>query len=695
MKRMLVIAMVALTAIVSAQVNPEVAFRAAMETETVKGDLKAAIEQYRVVAESGNRALAAQALVRMAGCYVKLNNDEARRILERVVREFPDQLSTVAEARLQLQALPRTPQAPAGVALRRILTLPPNSAVWGNLGRDGRVLAYERQGNLVVKDPVTEQERTITTKHDADDYVEGHAFSRDGSRLVYAWYRKDLNRYQLYLTTLRPDLSHQSRLLADSGDWIFMNAYDWSPDGSLVSISLERADKTGQIGVVNVADGSVRVLKSTGWRFPERMAFSPDGRYLAFNLEREGSVASDLFTLAVDGSGEKTVVGDASDNDFAAWSPDGGHLLFGSDRGGQRGLWSVAVRNGAADGRPRLLRGSIEPSFFPLGFNSEGDLLYQVRGSLSEPARVQTARVNFAADALESEPESLSNDPYEGSDYPNWSIDGRILAHVTYPVGRPGAPVLTLRSISTGAVTVVKPKLRYFAGSSFAPDGQSVVVSGGDFRGRFGLFRIDLPGGETQLIVPGERFRSLDGPKWTHDGKTLIYARNVPGLRSFVARDVATGSEREIARGKVSVNALPSGNEIEIGGILLSPDGKYILTAKRKPFAITLIAVEDGASRAMLESPYELFVLAWAPDSRAFYARRRSQDGKAIETVRMSLDGDIRPAPGFSTLQPIGAFFPQPGGSLIAFPKRGGQISSGNSEVWALENILPALKTGR
>ena len=116
MKRMVVVAMVALAAIVSAQVNPEVAFRAAMETETVKGDLKAAIEQYKTIVESGNRALAAQALVRMAGCYVKLNNDEARRLLERVVREFADQASAAAEARLQLQALPRTPQAQPGIA---------------------------------------------------------------------------------------------------------------------------------------------------------------------------------------------------------------------------------------------------------------------------------------------------------------------------------------------------------------------------------------------------------------------------------------------------------------------------------------------------------------------------------------------------------------------------------------------------
>ena len=46
-----------------------------------------------------------------------------------------------------------------------------------------------------------------------------------------------------------------------------MGPHDWSPDGSFVAVSLERADSTMQIGVVSVVDGSLRVLKSTGWRF--------------------------------------------------------------------------------------------------------------------------------------------------------------------------------------------------------------------------------------------------------------------------------------------------------------------------------------------------------------------------------------------------------------------------------------------
>jgi len=253
----------------------------------------------------------------------------------------------------------------------------PNTNVFSNLGSDGRVFAYVNGDDLVVRDLVTGPEGSVRSAGDRNAHYEGHAFSRDG-RLFYSWHRENQQRCELYLTTFGRDLSPESRLLLESGDWVWMSPYDGSPDGSLVAIGLERADGTGQIGIVSVADGSLRVLKSIAWHVPKSIAFSPDGRYLAFDLAQGESVAADVFTIAVDGSSEKAIVGHPGADELVAWSPDGGHLLFQSDRGGQRGLWSVAVRDGAANGQPHLLRSTIEQSFAPLGFNSQGDLIYGV-----------------------------------------------------------------------------------------------------------------------------------------------------------------------------------------------------------------------------------------------------------------------------------------------------------------------------
>jgi hypothetical protein len=54
---------------VPAQQNPDAALRAAIHKETVDGDLKAAIDQYRKLTQGKNRAVAAQALLRMGQCY--------------------------------------------------------------------------------------------------------------------------------------------------------------------------------------------------------------------------------------------------------------------------------------------------------------------------------------------------------------------------------------------------------------------------------------------------------------------------------------------------------------------------------------------------------------------------------------------------------------------------------------------------
>ena len=82
MRRMAIGVLVAvvLVSMVAAAQEPERLFKAAMNTELVDGNLRLAIEQYAKVAASGNRSLAAQALMRMAECHEKLGNAEARAI---------------------------------------------------------------------------------------------------------------------------------------------------------------------------------------------------------------------------------------------------------------------------------------------------------------------------------------------------------------------------------------------------------------------------------------------------------------------------------------------------------------------------------------------------------------------------------------------------------------------------------------
>jgi tetratricopeptide (TPR) repeat protein len=75
---------------------------AAKKVESVDGDLKGAIERYKTLAQNNDRAVAARALVRLAECYRKLGEADARAVYERVVREFADQVESAAAARARL-----------------------------------------------------------------------------------------------------------------------------------------------------------------------------------------------------------------------------------------------------------------------------------------------------------------------------------------------------------------------------------------------------------------------------------------------------------------------------------------------------------------------------------------------------------------------------------------------------------------
>ena len=66
--------------------RPDVELQAAVRAETVDGNLKGAIELYQKLSKSSDRAVAAQALVRMGQCYEKLGSTEARQAYERAVR---------------------------------------------------------------------------------------------------------------------------------------------------------------------------------------------------------------------------------------------------------------------------------------------------------------------------------------------------------------------------------------------------------------------------------------------------------------------------------------------------------------------------------------------------------------------------------------------------------------------------------
>src|ERR1051325_9332526 len=93
--------------------DPERWLQAAMQAETVDGDLKSAIEQYKkIIGKAGaRREVVAKALVRLGMCYERQGNADARKQYERAVREFADQSEAIAPASERLAAMKGTGSA--------------------------------------------------------------------------------------------------------------------------------------------------------------------------------------------------------------------------------------------------------------------------------------------------------------------------------------------------------------------------------------------------------------------------------------------------------------------------------------------------------------------------------------------------------------------------------------------------------
>jgi Tol biopolymer transport system component len=637
---------------VSAQVRDraDAALKAVMDKEMVEGDLKGAIEQYKKIAESKDRALAAKALIRMADCYQKLGNTESRKIYEQVVKDYADQKEAATMARARL----------AGNGTSTLLS---SKVVWsgpdvddeGTISRDGRFLSVTNwhTGNLTIHEFATGTDRRITDggrwcmRCDDEQFAEQSAISRDGKQAAYSWFVTRNKRYELRLTSLTGNAV--PRRLYDNPDITWLTPFDWSPDGKSIAVQLQRKDSTKQIGLVSTTDGSFRLLKSIDWRGARRMSFSPDGQWLGYDLfETGGGPERRVLVLSVDGSSEITLEHRGYDQ-MVGWSPDGRWLLFSSDRSGATDLWGVPFAGGRFQGPAQVLKAGFERST-PLGVSSSGALYYSQAKGGGGPSRIQIASVDLEAGKLTLPATDLGPSLRDSDTRPMWSRDGKRLAYLSArgPLSAKDY-VLVIRSNETSEFREFHPNLNIGKGQppnlfGWVPDGHALLLDGSNAQGRYGIYLVDADSGDLKLLnITGEAAYgsvnwSPDGhsflvemrspnsgdptpsvyrvdmktgavseivssssgkgfafyPQWSADGKNIYYRRGV-GDCVIIERDLSSGAEKELAHQSVCTPPIPT------------PDGRYIVTANTDPNTnsrlLVLIPTGGGQTRELMRVP--------------------------------------------------------------------------------------------
>ncbi len=660
----------------------EVALQAAIKTEAVDGNLKAAIEQYRKIVETGSRAVAAKALVRMGQCYEKLGNVEARKAYEQVVREYADQLEPVKLARSRLAALSQ----PTGIVNHDTMTVRqvwagPDEDFLGAPTRDGRYLTLQdwESQELAVRDLATGQKRRLTNKDPRSlEFALLSIPSPDGKDVVYGWYNKD-NFYDLRIVGMD---GSKPRVLYANAELTYLEPSDWSPDGKNILAIFYQKDKGSQIALVSVTDGSARILKSFDQEAPKRARFSPDGRYIAYDFPQQpGTKEYDIFVLAVDGGHETPVVQHPANDVVFDWTPDGKRILFGSDRSGTMGAWWVQIADGKPDGTPEVVKPDLGQDVRPMGFTRDGSYYYNVRTGMSD---VYIAELDLASGRVLAPP-VLATQRFVGSNSkPDWSSNGRQLIYLSQRgPGAWGARAICVRDAKSGQVHEIPSKLDRVVSVRWFPDGRSLLAGAQHPSGVFGDFRIDVQTGEYERV-------DLQSPlgwgtAWSPDGKAIFYHQwnNTAKTSSIVARDLASGQEKEL----YSVTEL---SYHFCAGVALSRDGQRLAFAVREAKSgskiLKVLPAAGGEARDLLRGVQMPFPgsIAWAPDGQSVLFVKQPSPGDSKTELWLASVRDDEPRKLDLTAKNMRELSIHPDGRRIAFTGGGDK-----SEVWAMENFLP------
>jgi len=668
--------------ILRGQQSPRELFERARIVEEANQDLKQAIRLYEQAAAQakGDRALAAQALLRMAEAHQKLGNAQATSIYERLVRDYADQKEAAAQARVRLATLEPGTSARNETAMT-------NRRVWsgtevdtqGGVSTGGRYLTHQDQetGDLAVRSLQTGEKRRLTNAPPSwAEFADSSYPSADGRFVAYWWYNKE-DKYELrVVSTAGDNESVKPRTLSHNKEVGQIQPAGWSPDNKSILAYLSRADGTHQIALIDASNGATKVLKSLDWRSTNKLGLSPDGRYVAYDFPpNEESPEHDIYVLASDGSREVRVVEHPGDDLLLGWVPDGQAILFASDRTGTTDVWKLPVAAGKPSGPLELVKRDIG-RITPLGFSANGAFYY---GSESGIRDAYTVAIDpkslepLAAPALVAKRFQGTN---QGAD---WSADGKYLAYASRRGQVWHSPsLICIRSVETGAEREIMPQLAWiisYHGLRWSRDGRYLFVEGKDRKGHHGLYKVNAQTGQTDPVVIG----NVGVPVCSPDGETLNYLRGdeADGVR-IMAWNLRDESEREVFR--------------KLGGwspFAMSPDGTHLafVTKEQRNSENKLLMVipsQGGEPRVVLRAPrIYAFGLSWTPDGEQLLFSKWSEN--TFDLQRISIDtGEqhfVHAFPKFASALRI-----SPDGRQLAYTA--GDVKR---EVWVLENFLHGL----
>jgi Tol biopolymer transport system component/imidazolonepropionase-like amidohydrolase len=300
---------------------------------------------------------------------------------------------------------------------------------------------------------------------------------------------------------------------------------------------------------------------------------SPDGQTLAFDL------LGDIYALPIAGGTARAITSGPAYDSQPRFSPDGKAIAFTSDRSGIENLWLMD-----SDGKnPR---------------------------------------------ALTSE-----KDAYVRS--PAWTPDGNYLIARKEDGKRAGIPPVELfiyhREGGGGIKLTSSDDLNSAGGAVVSKDGKSIYYSARERKFNYvpnltdGLWQVRRYDRELAESFPvAEGFGGAVRPAISPDGRTLTYVSRRDDDTVMVARDLASGSERILARG-ITRDEEEGFAQLDLWpGYAFLPDGKSLVLSNRGKLARL-----DVSTGAMQPIPFTAAVEQWAAPRVAWQEKVESGPVKA------------------------------------------------------------------
>ena len=404
----------------------------------------------------------------------------------------------------------------------------------------------------------------------------------------------------------------------------------------------------------------------------------------------------DIFILARDGSRERVAVKHPANDFVLGWAPAGDALLFASDRTGKFDIWSIPVSEGQTAGPPQLLKRDI--GFIqPMGITSDGTFYY---GLLTGMVDIYSAEINAETGKLLRQPTRVSELFQGGNASPEWSPDGDKLIYLSERGTRLGpylqSGTLVIRSWSGGEERELKAEgLQFnpdYINPRWAPGGKKILVRASDAADRRGVYTIDVGTGKASLIERDRTDTQMRSFAWSPDGKKLFHVRrfaeeDVKFISGLYARDLETGRDREIYR-------VQRGAGGKILGPALFPDGRRIAFRLLDSPSDRLMVLSTSGSepRELYKAGSSSWIsgVTWGPMGRyVYFGKAERKNLLSIELWRVPVEGSKAEKTDLAGVLLRGLRF-HPDGRHIAF-----QAGRRETEVWVMENFLPALRASR